>query len=152
MQKREYVRTLCSVAASCPSRSRKHRMPLRRTFELLGDAAADEVAQRIDRFVGDAVVNAGAAAFARDEAVFGQRREVARDVGGGAVAQLRKLAYAALAVMQDVQDVQPRRLGQRLEVRCHLAQGFGGEVFHGHDKLSQISCRRYDKLIAYLAY
>jgi hypothetical protein len=52
-------------------------MPLRRAFELLGDVAADEVAQRIDRFVRDAVVNAGAAALARDEAVLGQRREVA---------------------------------------------------------------------------
>jgi hypothetical protein len=51
---------------------------------------------------------------------------VARDVGRAEAAQLRQLADAVLALAQQVEDLQPRRLGQRLEIRRHLGKRFVG--------------------------
>jgi hypothetical protein len=60
------------------------------------------------------------------EPMLRQQREVARDVGRAVAAQLRQLADAALSLAQQVEDLQPRRLGQRLEIRRHLGERFVG--------------------------
>ena len=54
---------------------------LRGALELPRDAAADQVAQRIDGFVRDAVDGAVAAAFACDQPVLTQQPPEAQDVG-----------------------------------------------------------------------
>ena len=99
-------------------------------LELAGDAAAYQIAERIDLVVGDAVVDARAAAFARDHAVLGQHGQVPRNVRRRVAAELRQLPDVALAFTQVVEDLQARRFGQRLEIRRHLLQRLGGKILH----------------------
>src|ERR1019366_788531 len=94
-----------------------------RAFELSRDIAAYQVAQPIDRGVGDSVVGAVAARLPRHQAALGQQRQVPRDVGRGVAAQLRQLTDVAFLLPQQVEDLQTRRLGQGLEVRRNLRQG-----------------------------
>lgn len=110
----------------------KHRMLLfGRAFVLARNAVADKVTQRIHRRVCDAVVHAGAPAFALDKALLCHQAQVARDVGCRVAAQLGQLAHVALAFTQKVQDAQARGLRQRLKVRGNLRDGFWGQVLHG---------------------
>ena len=95
-------------------------------LDLLGNVAADQIAQGIHRRVGDAVVDTGASALAGDEAVLGHQRQVARNVGSGKAAQLRQLADVVLALAKKIEDAQARWLGQGLEVRSDLLQCFRG--------------------------
>ena len=100
------------------------------TLVLSGDVAADQITKRIHGFIRDAVIDAGAAAFARDEAMARQVRQVARDVGGRVAAELGELADVSLAIAQQVEDLQAGRLGQDLEIGCHLIERLGGKSFH----------------------
>jgi hypothetical protein len=63
--------------------------------------------------------------------MLGQQRQMARDIGGGESAQLSQVADIVLALPQQVEDLQARRLRQHLEVMGHLGQRFGGQIFHG---------------------
>ncbi|MPM50972.1 hypothetical protein SDC9_97718 [bioreactor metagenome] len=103
---------------------------LRLALELLGDVSADQIAQGINGLVRNAVDGAVSAAFACHQTVLGQQRQMPRDVGRAVTAQLGEFAHAALLLAQQVEDLQARWLGQRLEVRRHLFQRLVGKVFH----------------------
>ncbi len=100
---------------------------------LLGDAVAHQIAQRIDGGICDLVVHAGATAFALDEALLHQHRQVARHVGGRVATSFRQLAHVVLGFSQQIQDAQARGLGQRLEVVRHAVDGLLWKL--GHEQI-----------------
>ncbi len=102
----------------------------RGALEASRDVAADEIAERVDRVVRDPVVHRRAAAFALDQPLLHQLGEMARDVGRSEAAKLGELADVALAGAEQVEDLQARRLRQRLEVGGHLIERLGGKSFH----------------------
>ena len=53
---------------------------------------------------------------------------MARDVGRRVAAQLRQFADVAFAAAQQVEDLQARRLRQRLEIRRHLFERLLGQI------------------------
>ena len=103
----------------------------RLALELPGHVHADQVTERVDGLVGDRVEHAGAAGLAADEAVLREAVEVPGHVGRAAVAELGQFAHAAGLGAQQVQDLQPRRLGQGLEPGRDVGQRFGAQVGHG---------------------
>ena len=68
---------------------------VRVAFVAARDAAAHQIAQVVDRRIGDPVVDVRAAVLAVDQAVLGQMGEMARDVGDAAAAGLGQFADAA---------------------------------------------------------
>lgn len=109
---------------------RKRRPALLRALHLPRDVAADQITQRVNGFVGNAVVHAGAPSFAGDHALLGEQREVARHVGGGEATVLGNFAHIALARAQQVQDLQPGGFRQGLKVGRNLQQSVWRQVFH----------------------
>jgi EAL domain-containing protein (putative c-di-GMP-specific phosphodiesterase class I) len=92
--------------------------------------AADQVAELVDRRVGDRVVHAVAAALARHQAAALQQGHVARHIGRRAAGQLGEFADLALALAQQVEQAQARGLGQGLEELGHLLQRLGRQRVH----------------------
>ena len=97
-------------------------------FQFSRNVAADQVAQRVDRFIRKPVVNARPPALAFDQAVLGHECQVAGNIGSRESTQLRQIADIALAAVQDVEYLQPGWLGKHLKVGRHLFERLGGHV------------------------
>ena len=67
-------------------------------FQFARNAAADEIAQGINRWVRNAVIDTYPAAFPCHQPVLGQQRQMARYVGISEATQVSQFANAALAL------------------------------------------------------
>jgi hypothetical protein len=99
------------------------------TLVLARNASAHQIAQRVDRFIGNAVVHAGATALTAYQALLGHQGQVSGDVGCRVAAELGQFTDVAFAFTQVVEDAQARGFGQCLEVSGDLLQGFWREGF-----------------------
>ena len=119
------------IQPRCPSFPRKDGvLRLGGTLVLARNAPTDQIAQRVDRFIGNAVVHAGATALTAYQALLGHQGQMPGDVGCRVAAELGQFTDIAFALTQKVEDAQARGLCQRLEVCGDLLQGFWWEVFH----------------------
>lgn len=103
---------------------------MRLAFESPRDPVAYKITKRIDRFIGDAIKDAGAAALPGDESVRHEQGQVAGYIGRRVAAQLRQFAHAAFTLTQQIEYLQACWLGQRLEIRGDLFESLRRESFH----------------------
>ena len=121
-----------SLPAACGDPER--RANLRDVVEPAADTAADEIAQRVHRPIGDPVIDRRALPSPRDEVLALEHAEVlgrVRKASAGAHGELRHGELAG--VVKGVEEAEPRGVGEKAEASCCLVDELGGDG--GHERM-----------------
>ena len=92
-------------------------------FETCGDLAAYQITQGVYAGVGDHVVGCRSSAGAFHQSCLRQLTQMFGDIGLAAADPGAEFSDIAFTLPQDVQNLQPRRLRQQLEVIRDMLEG-----------------------------